>query len=213
MKVYIVSVLIIFGFLGCNTTKLNYSKLRNDKNLVIKSVKSLSSQKIEDKKSIELQLGDKEKEIIILKGQKVFASKLETPAIQKPFSLQVETSSSAGFFAPKILFLDNNHKVIHTAGAKDLLFDRGYFKGTIFINRKYKKIRYVVITQDLNEVNKIHKVNYVDTEIIPITTGMYTFFYNSSSGDINKTIKNAYGGMVNLTLNIYKANILKEEKK
>lgn len=212
MKHIVIFLSIVLFLGGCANTKVDYNKLRNSKQVMSKSLSSLSTIKLENKKELILKLGDEQKEVILIDKQKVFAVKLQLTQMQKPFSLDVQTVSTNGFFAPKIFFLDISDKIVKTAGAKDLFFDRGYFKGTLFVNHNYQKIRSIVVTQDLNQLNKKYKINYVTAYDIPMAAGMYTFYYTNSSGDLKRTIENAYGGTVLLTLKVYKPTIVGKEK-
>lgn len=209
------SVLGVFLFFisACNQSSIDYDKVRNDKNIVIKSFSSLPTIDIKDKKPIVLNLGKEHKDVIILDGIRTFASKLSIPFTQNRFSVKIAASAQSGFFSPKILFLDENYKIIKTSEASELFFDRGVFKGTIFVNKNYKKIQYIIVTEDLKYKNRKETLNYVTATTIPVTTGMYTFYYTASSGDLNRTIESSSGGHIELMLDIYKASILGEEEK
>ena len=198
---------------GCNQPLIDYDKVRNDKNVVIKSFASLPTIYIKDKKPIVLNLGREHRNVIILDGIRTFAAKLSLPFIKNRFSIKIAASSQGGFFSPKILFLDKKYKIIKTSEANKLFFDRGVFKGTIFVNKNYKKVQYIIVTEDLKYKNRKEILNYVTATITPITTGMYTFYYTASSGDLNRTIESLSGGNIELMLDIYQASILGENQK
>lgn len=197
---------------GCAQTNIDYNSIRNAKTNTIKTYATLKPYKLENGKEFTIKLGEEHKEVIILKKQKVFAIKLLLLQKNSPFSLDILSSSSSGFFAPKILFLDAKNKIIRTTDAHKLQFDRGFFKGTIFINTEYKKIRSIIVTQDLKELHHTRKLNYVSSAPVVIPVGPYMMTYVTSSDDQEKIVKNAYGGHVNLTLKIYEPTILGKKK-
>jgi len=92
---------------------------------------------------------------------------------------------------------------LRTTQAKDLQFDRGFFKGTVFVNDDYRKIHSIIVTQDLKELTSKYKINYVSSVPIIVPVGPYVMTYMSSTGDQNKTIQNAYGGNVKLKFKVY----------
>lgn len=200
VSIFFLSVLL---FTGCAKTNAEYNSLRNDKQNVVKTFSTLSEKNIEDGKEITIELGVEDKEIIVLEKQRVFASKFNLPKISRPFSVDIVSSSSAGFFAPKILFLNKKDKILRTTQAKDLQFDRGFFKGTVFVNNGYRKIHSIIVTQDLKELTSKHKINYVSSVPIIVPVGPYVMTYMYSTGDQNKTIQNAYGGNIKLKFKVY----------
>jgi hypothetical protein len=196
------------SFSGCAKTNLDYNKLRNNKRNIVKTLDSLKPYTLEINKEFIVHLGEEHKEIIMIEKQKVFASKLLFSRMDTPFSLDIKSFSTAGFFAPRIYFLNNENKIIKQVGAKDLLFDRGFFKGTIFINTEYSKIYSIVVMQDIKESQREHKINYVTTTPVIIPIGPYVMTYTTSSGDQNKTIQNAYGGSIKLILKRYSPRVV-----
>jgi len=196
-------ILAILLFQGCAKTNAEYNLLRNNKQNSVKTFSTLSVKKLENQKELTIELGDTDKEVIVLDKQRVFASKLHISKMSKPFSLDITSSSTAGFFTPKVFFLNEKNKAVRTTTAKDLLFDRGLFKGTVFINKDYRKIVSLIVTQDIGELYKNHKVSYVTSTPVMIPVGPYMMTYISSSGDQNKTIKNVYGGKIILKLQVY----------
>lgn len=195
-------------FTGCAKTISDYNALRNSPHQAVKNFSTLISKKINNDEELIVKLGNEDTEIIKLDSQRVFASKLLLPKATRPFSIDVFSSSEAGFFAPKILFLDKNNKIVKTVSAKDLNFDRGFFKGSIFVNKKYDGIKSLIVTQDLNELNSSHKVSSVSTTPMYIPVGSYMMTYVTSSSDQNRTFMNAYGGNVKLLLKVYNPTIL-----
>lgn len=200
ISIFIISILL---FVGCAKTNADYTALRDNKLNTVKTFSTLTEKKLENEKELTIELGDTDKEIVTIDNQRVFASKLDISKRNKPFSVDIVSGSTAGFFAPKIFFLSGTNKIIKITTARDLRFDRGFFKGTVFINKDYEKIASLVVTQDLNELHKNHKVSYITSVPIIIPVGPYLMTYISSSGDQNKTIKNAYGGNIKLKLQVY----------
>ena len=198
-----ISIISMLLFVGCAKTNADYNALRNNKHNTVKIFSTLTEKKLENEKELTIELGDTDKEIVTIDNQRVFASKLDISKTNKPFSVDIISASTAGFFAPKIFFLSDTNKIIKTTTARDLRFDRGFFKGTVFINKDYEKIASLVVTQDLNELHKKHKVSYVTSTPVVIPVGLHMMTYISSSGDQNKTIKNAYGGNIKLKLQVY----------
>ena len=213
MRVFSILGVFLLFIGGCNQPPIDYDKVRNNKNVVIKSFSSLPIIHIKDKKPIVLNLGREHKDVIILDGTRTFAVKLSIPSMKNRFSIKIAASSQTGFFSPKILFLDDKYKIIKTSEANELFFDRGVFKGTIFVNKNYKKVQYIIVMEDLKYKNRKETLNYVTATTTPITTGMYTFYYTASSGDLNRTIEYSSGGNIELMLDIYQASILGEDQK
>ena len=209
MKVYVVAIFIAFILSNCAHTQAEYETYKNTKNIEIKSFKTLKTMSLENRKPLVLSLGEFEKEVIVLNGKRVFATKLQIPQMHGIFNIDVHTSSHVGFYAPKLIFLDRNYKILRTVHAKELFFDRGNFKGTIFINKNYKKMCYLIVTEDLSYYGKKQKLNYVTTS----TYAIGYLYYTTASGDLEKTIEYASGGTVSLVLKKYHASILGEEKK
>lgn len=209
-----VFILALF-FTGCAKNNIDYKKQLQSKDTKISTLKTLSAKKIKVNEPFHVSLGNKESEAILQNKRKVFASKLFIPKMDKPYSIDIVSSSMKGFFAPKIYLLSQSNKVVRSVKAKDLTFDRGYFKGTVFINNAFDKIRYMVVTQDLHELHSKYKVNNVTATQVAIPvytgTGVYTMFYNHASGDQKATVTNAYGGNVKLTLNVYQPKVLGQE--
>ncbi len=210
MKNYLKICIILISFFGCAKTNIDYDIVRNNSKIQTKTLATLSPKNISLNKEYEAQLGDGDNEIIDLNGNRVFASKFILPQVDTPFSLNISSSSSVGFFAPRVFFLDDKSKIIRTVEAKNLQFDRGFYKGTIFINTEYSKINSIVVTQDTEESNAKHNIKYVEggTVYIPIGAAMVPITF--SSGDLNKTLKYSYGGMVKITLKAYKPVALSE---
>lgn len=199
---------IIFIIGGCGTTNKYYSSMINAKSVPIKNFKTLTPRYLKNDNELLLHLGNTDKEIIMQKGRKVFASKLILNTNIAPFVLDIFSYSAAGFFAPRLYLLDDRGKIVRTIGANNLDFDRGYFKGTIFVNRDYRKIRSIIVTQDLDEIKKSYMIDYITAVPITIPVGMYSMTFVSSSGDQNKTIRNALGGEVGIKLTVYKPRII-----
>lgn len=202
------SLILILIFAGCSKTNVEYNALRNNKVAEVKTFATLSNKTIEENDQYSVSLGDKDKEIINLDSQKVFASKLLLPKMNTPFSLAISSSSPAGFFAPKIFFLDAQNQIIRTAEAKNLKFDRGSYKGTIFINNDYDKINSIIITQDLKELNTKQNVKYVNPKVAVLTIGFIPIVLIADAGDKDESLENAYGGNVKLLLKAYKPTVL-----
>lgn len=199
---------LIFIFAGCAKTNQEYNALRNNKATEVKTFATLPHKTIEEDDQCIVSLGDKDKEIINLDGQKTFASKLLLPKMNTPFSLAVSSSSPAGFFAPKVFFLDAQNQIVHTTEAKNLKFDRGSYKGTIFINTDYGKINSIIITQDLKELHTKQNVKYVNPKIAVLTIGFIPIVLTADGGDKKESLENAYGGDVKLLLKAYKPTVL-----
>jgi hypothetical protein len=196
-------LIILFLVTGCAKINAEYNMLRNNKQYKTKTFATLPEQKLETDKELTLKLGDTIKDVIVLNKQRVFASKLSISQINRPFSVDISSFSLAGFFAPKIFFLDKNNRIVKTATVKDLKFDRGVFKGTIFINKNYKKIHSIIVTQDLSKLNSKYNISYVDATPIAVPVGPYIMTYTVASRDQNKTLENAYGGTVKIKLKVY----------
>jgi len=204
--------LLTLVLFGCAKNNVEYRALLNNPGMALKSYASLTPVNIELNKETDVNLGDKNQEIMKYGKDKVFASKLVLPTMKRAFSLDVYSGSIAGFFAPKILFLNKSYQVVKRSKTEDFNFDRGFFKGTIFINKRYTEIKYIVVTQDLKAISKKYHVNYVTATPITIPVGPYMATYITSSGDQNRTIKNACGGNVEVTVKPYSPNSIYDKK-
>lgn len=211
MTKYFKFCVLLILFFGCAKTNIDYDIARNNSKIQTKTLATLLPKNIALDKEYEVQLGDSDNEVIDLNGNRVFASKFVLPQIDNPFSLHLSSSSNVGFFAPRVFFLDSQSKIVRTVEAKKLQFDRGFYKGTIFVNTEYNKINSIIVTQDIEESNAKHNIKYVEggTIYIPIGTAMVPITF--SSGDLNKTLKYSYGGTVKITLKSYKPVALSEE--
>jgi hypothetical protein len=203
MRRYLVFVLMVMLF-GCAKNNEAYLALKQHPKHGLKSIATLSTKPLKEGESITVRLGDDDNEVIELGHKRTFAAKLLVPKQHNPFGLDVYSSSASGFFAPLILLLDQNNHIVHRVTARDLRFDRGYFKGTVFINQNYDKVSAIVVAQDTHlDVKKRH-MHRVDSTPMVISAGPYMFTYISATGDQNVTLESAEGGVVELTLKPYR---------
>lgn len=200
------SILILFTACA-NPNDIDYNSVKNDQNIT--TIEKLIESNITKEERTTISLGKDYCEMILDNKKKVFASKFNISNTTEPCSINIKSSTFKGFFAPKLLFLDKDYKILKTVTVKELRFDRGYFKGTIFLNEEIKKFHYLIVTQDLNEINKKYKTTHVKSSVI--TNGY--FYYAYASGDIKSTLSNADGGNVELLIEEYKVKILGEEEK
>lgn len=204
-SLFLIVIFLIVG--GCSKTIIDYNKIRDLQ--IVKTFATLDENNISLNTELIVSLGDKYKEVIVNNKEKVFAMKLNLLNINTACGIDIKSYTSKGFFAPKLIFLNKNHEIVKTVNAKYFRFDRGNFKGTVFLNEEIKEIHYLVLTQDLEEVNKKYDISVVTTSTI--STGY--FYYTYASGDINSTLQNAYGGEIKLTLTKYAPKILGQEDK
>lgn len=201
-------IVIILLLQGCTNTNTDYNFVRNNPETKVKTLSTLAFKNISIDKENEVKLGNGDNEVIDLDGNRVFASKLILPEMNTPFSLDVRSSSTAGFFAPKIFFLDELNQIVRTVEAKNLQFDRGFYKGTIFINTEYSKINSIVVTQDIGASKSQHNIKYVSGGVLYVPIGLVMVPINFSSGDLNKTLEYSYGGTIKFILKAYKPAVL-----
>lgn len=208
MKSKFLLLIIILLFAGCTNTTIpiDYTNRLNTEK--VKNIETLSEFNISEEEQI-ISLGDEESEIILQENKKVFAKKFNLSQYTAAYSIDIKTYALNGFFAPKLIFLDKVFKPTKEITAKDLRFDRGSFKGTIFINDNVDKINYLVVTQDISEIDNVYKTNSV--EIGVLTTQYFSYIY--ASEDIKKTLHNAMGGTIKLQLKAYQPKVLGTEEK
>lgn len=98
MKIFSCLGIFLFFIAGCNQPAIDYDKIRNDSNMVIKSFSSLPIINIQNNKAIVLKLDRENKDVIVLDGVRRFAAKISMPMINNRFALKIEASSQSGFF-------------------------------------------------------------------------------------------------------------------
>jgi hypothetical protein len=200
-------IITILIFEGCAQTNISYNKVRESQ--TVKTFDSLIENNITINEEFIITLGDKYKEVILENNEKLFAMKINLSKVNTACSINIKSYTPKGFFAPKLIFLDKDYTPIKTINAKKLRFDRGQFKGTIFLNEDIKDIKYLILTQDIEEINKKYETSHVSTSTI--STGY--FYYTYASGDTKSTLKNTYGGNIKLILKAYSPCILGEDDK
>lgn len=193
--------LLALTFTSCATT--NYKQNLQQASLCCTQFSSIAFKKLPYNKEVKKALGGEGDNARLFKEGKSFYYPVELPPYEGAFEIQIKsTAVDNKIFIPRILLLNNQHKVVKRISSSRFILMNGTASHKFFVNQDLN-YRYMILytaPQDLGKTGKkIQDTSYAT----PIHTGGFVFYYKHGS-EKTSLITSSEGGQLAVTILKYK---------